>query len=124
MWSPDGRSLAFTATANAKDLESKAKKKDTSTPKGGEGQGAKQGDAAKKDEDERESDVRVVTQSVYRFNGAGYLDAARPGHVWLLDVAGRGPDRGAEAAHERRVRRRRPGLGSRRDAACSSPRTA
>ncbi|HEY6548714.1 MAG TPA: S9 family peptidase, partial [Vicinamibacteria bacterium] len=38
----------------------------------------------------RESDVRVVTQSVYRFNGAGYLDAARPGHVWLLDLPAEG----------------------------------
>src|SRR6185295_3384783 len=39
------------------------------------------------------SDVRVITRSVYRFDGAGYLDATRPGHVWVLDLKG-GSDKG------------------------------
>jgi dipeptidyl aminopeptidase/acylaminoacyl peptidase len=63
VWSPDGRSLAFTCDANAKDLETRGRK---DLP--------------------RRSDVRVITRSVYRFDGAGYLDATRPGHVWVLDL--------------------------------------
>jgi len=58
--------LAFTSTANPRDLERAGKK-------GGEA-------------DERESDVRVVTRAVYRNNGRGFLDATRPAHVWTIEV--------------------------------------
>jgi dipeptidyl aminopeptidase/acylaminoacyl peptidase len=68
VWSPDGRTLAFLSTANARDLEKKNKKK--SGPAEGE--------------PERESDVRVITRAVYRFNGRGWLDAERPAHVWTV----------------------------------------
>ncbi len=76
VWSPDGSALAFTCSANAKDLE-KAKAKDAKGEK-------------KDAEDERESDVRVITRSVYRSNGGGYLDDARPDHVWIADVTAEG----------------------------------
>jgi dipeptidyl aminopeptidase/acylaminoacyl peptidase len=79
VWSPDGRSLAFTGSANAADLE-RARAKAA---------------GQKEKEDERESDVRVITRSVYRFDGSGYLDAMRPDHVWVLDVPA--SDRVAEA---------------------------
>jgi dipeptidyl aminopeptidase/acylaminoacyl peptidase len=69
-WSPDGKQIAFTCGANAKDLE-KARRK-----KAGE----------KESEDERETDVRVITRSAYRADGNGYVDDARPDHVWILDV--------------------------------------
>ena len=72
VWAPDGSALAFTSSANASDLE-KAKAKD-----------------AKKNDDERESDVRVIARSVYRFNGVGFQDEARPDHVWILDVPAEG----------------------------------
>ncbi len=60
-WSPDGRKVAFTSTTAAKDL---APEKD-----GG-----------------RESDVRVITRAVYRWNGRGYVDPDRPSHVWTVEV--------------------------------------
>jgi dipeptidyl aminopeptidase/acylaminoacyl peptidase len=74
VWSPDGRSLAFTNSANAKDLEKKAKAASSE---------------GKKD-DEPESDVRVITRSTYRFDGGGYADLERPGHLWILDVPAEG----------------------------------
>ena len=64
-WSPDGRTLAFTSTTNARDLAAKEK------PPA---------------EAERESDVRVITSAVYRWNGSGYVDTARPSHVWTVAV--------------------------------------
>ena len=62
VWSPDGRSLAFSSPTLAKDFE---KKKDDAAP---------------------ESDVRVITRAEYRENGEGYIDADRPGHIWIVDV--------------------------------------
>jgi dipeptidyl aminopeptidase/acylaminoacyl peptidase len=69
VWSPDGRTLAFTSTSNAKDLERAARR-------GAEPEG-----------EERESDVRVITRAAYRSNGRGFLDPARPAHVWTVAVA-------------------------------------
>ena len=59
-WSPDGRSIAFSSTTLTKDFD-------------------KKGDA-------EESDVRVITDARYRMNGAGFLDAERPAHIWVVDV--------------------------------------
>jgi prolyl oligopeptidase PreP (S9A serine peptidase family)/Tol biopolymer transport system component len=66
-WSPDGRTIAFTSTANAEDM--RKKKHSPKTP-------------------ERESDVRVITRAVYRSNGGGYSDPARPSHIWTIEVPG------------------------------------
>jgi dipeptidyl aminopeptidase/acylaminoacyl peptidase len=79
-WSPDGATIAFTSTTNDQDLAKKAKSD------------AEKKDADKKDEKqgERESDVRVITRAVYRFNGRGYLDPERPSHVWTVPAAGEG----------------------------------
>ena len=76
-WSPDGTTIAFTSTTNEKDLARKTKpeaKKDEAAPP----------------ETERESDVRVITRAVYRFNGRGYLDRDRPAHVWTVAALGEG----------------------------------
>ena len=61
-WSPDGRSIAFSSTTLVKDF------------------------VKKKDEDPPESDVRVITRAEYRENDGGYLDPARPDHIWIVDV--------------------------------------
>jgi len=65
-WSPDGKTLAFSASANAKDLEKKK--------------------AGKKKDEEYESDVRVITRATYRQNGGGYDDLLHPGHIWTINV--------------------------------------
>jgi dipeptidyl aminopeptidase/acylaminoacyl peptidase len=33
---------------------------------------------------DHESDVRVITRSVYRINGGGYLDFKHPQHIWVI----------------------------------------
>ncbi len=60
-WSPDGRAIAFSSTTV-------------------------RGDSDKKKEDEDKSDVRIISRAVYRFNGAGYLEADRHSHIWTVEV--------------------------------------
>jgi dipeptidyl aminopeptidase/acylaminoacyl peptidase len=60
-WSPDGKTIAFTATTRPSDFE-------------------------KKKEEERESDVRIINQAVYRSNGSGYNDPTRATHIWTIAV--------------------------------------
>ena len=97
-WAPDGRTIAFSSTATPEDLE-KAKKKDA-------GADAK-GDEAKTADSPRESDVRVITEAVYRANGipgSGYVDSDRPAHIWTVPVPdGRDGAAGAAADHVGRV---------------------
>jgi len=40
-----------------------------------------------------ESDVRVITQAVYRADGTGYLDPTRPNHLWVISVPARPEDK-------------------------------
>ncbi len=66
-WSPDGKTIAFVSATNDKDLAKKRETKEAG-------------------EEERESDVRVITRAVYRFNGAGYNDPDRPTHIWAVEA--------------------------------------
>jgi dipeptidyl aminopeptidase/acylaminoacyl peptidase len=73
-WSPDGRMIAFGNSANPEDLAKAAPRTQPSpspTPAD-----------TKKPEEPRESDVRVITHAIYRFNGAGYADQKHPNHIW------------------------------------------
>ncbi len=74
-WAPDGKSIAFTATTKPEDFDKEKKddKKDDKKDK-------------VKSADDHESDVRVIDQAVYRFNGGGYLDASRTTHIWTVEV--------------------------------------
>ena len=92
-WSPDGRTIAFMSTMNDEDLKKWKEKREAKT-------GEEKKEKKKEGEDEeRESDVRVITRAQYRLNGGGYLDAARPGHLWTIEV----PAAGAKAPEPKRI---------------------
>ena len=81
-WSPDGRAIAFESSANEKDLKKwRAQKeaKDSTRDK-------EKNEKGDKGDDEHESDVRVITKAVYRYNGGGYDDPAHPEHLWTVAV--------------------------------------
>jgi dipeptidyl aminopeptidase/acylaminoacyl peptidase len=50
---------------------------------------------------EHQSDVRVISRAVYRFNGAGYVDPAHPDHLWTVEV----PEGAAAAPPPRQLTR-------------------
>ncbi|HEY7402143.1 MAG TPA: S9 family peptidase [Candidatus Angelobacter sp.] len=88
VWSPDGHWIAFTSDTSPEDL-AKARKGAPKGEKSGAGdkpEGSKP-DAAKAADSadgDHESDVRVITRSVYRINGGGYLDYKHPQHIWVM----------------------------------------
>ena len=67
VWSPDGKTIAFISATTAADLDEQK----SLVPKGGP----------------KKSDVRVVTDPLYRLNGAGVLDPAEHDHVWTVPAA-------------------------------------
>jgi len=103
VWSPDSKMIAFTSETSPEDIakqrkkenapakdksdgKSEAKPDDKSAapdkPEAGPG-AAKPADTADSD---HESDVRVITRSVYRFNGGGYIDFKHPQHIWVMNA--------------------------------------
>ena len=103
VWSPDSKMIAFTSDTSPEDLAKQRKKeaaaskdkdkdkeqsksenksdKEDAKPEAGPA-AAKSGDSV----DDHESDVRVITRSVYRFNGAGYIDFKHPQHIWVINT--------------------------------------
>ena len=73
-WSPDGKRIAFMSDTTPEDIDKAARKK--SDTKAG----------SIKPEEERESDVHIISRAIYRSNDEGYLDAKRHDHVWVLNV--------------------------------------
>jgi dipeptidyl aminopeptidase/acylaminoacyl peptidase len=92
-WSPDGKSIAFASDTNAEDLAKKEKKPAgaSEAPTPSSESAAEQGKATPENErtakpppDDHESDVRTITNAIFRFNGAGYIDVKHPSHIWIV----------------------------------------
>ncbi|HEY2171703.1 MAG TPA: S9 family peptidase [Candidatus Angelobacter sp.] len=101
VWSPDSKMIAFTSDTSAEDL-AKQRKKDSAAGKDKKSEKPEEkpddksaspekpeaGPATAKPADasdvDHESDVRVITRSVYRINGGGYLDFKHPQHIWVI----------------------------------------
>lgn len=103
VWSPDGKWIAFTSETNPEDLAKQEKKKKkeeelkkavsasspTASPEVSKSPAEKKNetaDAAKKNESEHESDVRVITRAVYREDNEGYADPKHPSHIWVVQA--------------------------------------
>ncbi len=89
-WSPDGKSIVFTGTANPEDLAKQARQKKHEeeakkvAPVESSAAPNDKKKTAEAPEEERESDVHVITRAVYREDNEGYLDPERPAHLWLV----------------------------------------
>ena len=75
VWSPDGKHIAFLSTTTQEDIEKRKREKSATKP----------GDS-KAPENERESDVHVISRAIYRDNDEGYLDPKRHSHIWVLEI--------------------------------------
>jgi dipeptidyl aminopeptidase/acylaminoacyl peptidase len=83
VWSPDGKTLAFSSSTKPEDFPAKPS-------------------TAKPEEAPHQSDVRVVTEAVYRANGVagtGFVDRDRLSQIWTLAV----PASGAPPAAAKRI---------------------
>src|SRR5713101_7276543 len=109
VWSPDGKSIAFTSDSNADDLAKQEKKKRKeeelkkavseispspstersrkSAEKNGAARSGGEKAATKAEaEAEHESDIHVVTRAVYREDNEGYADPKRRQHIWVVQA--------------------------------------
>src|SRR5204862_1115305 len=94
-WSPDGKTIAFNSPSNPEDIAKQQKKKQkeeeakkaavagSPSPGASAKPTASPAKAADSDE-ERESDVLVVTHAVYREDNEGNADFKRPQHIWTI----------------------------------------
>jgi dipeptidyl aminopeptidase/acylaminoacyl peptidase len=89
VWSPDSKMIAFSSDTSPEDLaklhkrDAKAKTGDKPEDKSNDKDKPEAAAAGAADAD-RESDVRLITRSVYRINGGGYLDPKHPQHIWVV----------------------------------------
>lgn len=73
-WSPNGKTIAFTASEDLSKKEDKETAVNSDAP------------ASKDKQPERVSDVRVINKAIYRFNGSGYLNPKVVSHIWSVTV--------------------------------------
>lgn len=89
-WSPDGKSIAFTSASNPEDLAKQQKKKQKEeeakkiNPTPASSATGNALPAKAEGEDERESDIAVITRAVYREDNEGNIDFKRPDHIWVI----------------------------------------
>jgi dipeptidyl aminopeptidase/acylaminoacyl peptidase len=89
VWAHDSKRIAFLSSTTSEDFEKARRNKDS-----GKSADVRKTEAAKDSpetqpagpEKEHESDVHVISRAVYRSNDAGYLDAKRHEHIWILQV--------------------------------------
>ena len=91
VWSPDGKMIAFTSDTSPEDLAKQRKKENAPKGKSDDTAPAQKPEAepatakpADSPDADHESDVRVITRSIYRVNGGGYLDYKHPSHIWVI----------------------------------------
>jgi dipeptidyl aminopeptidase/acylaminoacyl peptidase len=101
VWSPDGKTIAFESSANDKDLKKWRAQKEKEAKDKAQKEDDKKGkdEKSEKADDDRESDVRVITKAIYRFNGGGYDDPAHPEHLWTVAV----PEDGAKTPEPKQL---------------------
>jgi dipeptidyl aminopeptidase/acylaminoacyl peptidase len=89
VWAHDSKRIAFLSSTTSEDIEKARRNKDS-----GKSTDARKTEATKDSveaqpsgpEKEHESDVHVISRAVYRSNNAGYLDAKRHEHIWMLHL--------------------------------------
>lgn len=83
-WSPDGKTILFVSATSSGEFAKTQKPAEKA-----------QGEQAQKNPEqlpnttsgeEHESDVRIITQAVYRDNDEGYLDPKHHSHIWTIAV--------------------------------------
>ncbi len=81
-WSPDGKTVLFTSSTTPEEFAKGQTEKKSAE------QAQKNAEALPKTTagEEHESDVRVITEAVYRDNDEGYLDPKHHAHIWAMAV--------------------------------------
>ena len=95
-WSPDGKSILFTASANPDDLAKQArlKKKEEESKKTAQADGIAR--AERNEEPKRKSAKAMCMSSPALFivmTTEGYLDPKRPSHLWIVSAPRSGDEK-------------------------------
>jgi dipeptidyl aminopeptidase/acylaminoacyl peptidase len=83
VWSPDGKTIVFSSSATPESpAPPKRDEPDRTRPDTARPAARDSADS----NDEKESDVRVITRAFFRLNGAGYMDSTSRDHLWSVSV--------------------------------------
>jgi dipeptidyl aminopeptidase/acylaminoacyl peptidase len=88
-WSPDGKMIAFVNNATPDDIAKAAPKPSPSPSPSPSGSPVE----TKKPDEQRESDVRVITRAIYRADNGGYVDPKRRQHIWVVTAPRTGDEK-------------------------------